>query len=93
MSVDIAESPQCCKKLINPSHQYQEIETIDLTEDKIGVGHPSSSPAAVTIPAWECDFCGLKFDDYDVAVTHELGCSKKSAPLNPEKDLPLQPQP
>jgi rubredoxin len=48
-----------------------------------GVGHPSSSPAAVTMPAWDCDFCGLKFDDYDVAVTHELGCSKNSAPLNP----------
>ena len=48
-----------------------------------GVGHPSSSPAAVTMPAWECDVCGLKFDNYDVAVTHELGCSKNSTPLNP----------
>jgi hypothetical protein len=58
-----------------------------------GVEPLSSFSAAVTIPAWECDFCGLKFDDYDVAVKHKPSCSKNYVPLNPEKDLPLQPQP
>ena len=58
-----------------------------------GVEPLSSFSAAMTIPAWECDFCGLTFDDYDIAVKHELGCSKNYVPLNPEKYLPLQPQP
>ena len=30
---DIAERPQGFKKVINPCHQFQEMETIDLTED------------------------------------------------------------
>ena len=50
MAVEIAESPQGCKKLIKRCHQYQE-ETIDLTEDDdldLNTTHPNSGDKKCT---------------------------------------------